>query len=410
MESDDSIDVATLDEQVDREMGWPSKPPRRSAGHWHALLGPVKQTSRIGQLLFKMLRSVAAIAFFPLFAPLSKHRQFDIDGNVTLVRRSWIWRVCDGLLMRVMLTPVILGIFCIVVVWLTTHPRHTHASNTPLSMNMVYRQVELTANDGQRLAAWYVPPVSTDDILASGAHVVDQKWPAAVLVHGLGHSHDQYLLLTRALNRAGFAVLLLDLRGQGDSAAATVTFGLRERLDVIAAVKYLRSLPAVDPARICLVGQGVGASAALHAAALDSSIKAVVAESVWPSFDTQVRSAFAHPTLPTRWLAPLYQVTFEMLLREHTQELNLQPLVRTLSHQAVLFMAYPTTDHTPIEQVLALAEATTGAHQVHIAQGGQRPGDLAEPIVAFLTAACKWESPRQRVDAQIKELFRSRAQ
>ena len=405
------IDPRTLDEEIDRELGWTdgSAKPRRSAAYWQRLLGGMSHTSRAGQFVGRMVRRFRVFFLFPLVSPLSAHRSYDVNGNLTVVKRSVLWRLADALLMRVLLTPVILGLFLMMMVWLTTHPSHIHAMQTPGGLNLVYKDVDLLTFDGHRLAAWYVPPMSADDVMISGEHVLDQKWPAVVVAHGLGTTHDVYLPMTRVLHEAGFAVLLLDLRGQGDSAPSAVTFGIRERLDVLAGVKYLRSLPAIDPMHVCVTGQGIGAAAALHAAALDSSIAAVVADGVWPSFDTRVQSFFDQPNAPTRWLAPLYEVTFEMMLRERLGELNLGGSVRSLSRQPVLFLAYPGSEQAPLAEVLALAESTAAPHQVIVAQDGQRAGDLSQArrITDFLTTTCHWVSPRARAREQINDLLKT---
>ena len=62
-------------------------------------------------------------------------------------------------------------------------------------------------------------------------------------------------------------VLLFDFRGHGDSDGHTVSLGRHERLDVLAAVHYLRPQRA-EQARMAMgLGISMGASALTHAAA-----------------------------------------------------------------------------------------------------------------------------------------------
>ena len=168
--------------------------------------------------------------------------------------------------------------------------------------------------DNQRLSGWYIPPISADDVAFDPDSVLLEKFPGVVLCHGLGQTQDQYLPLAKDLHKAGFAVVMIDTRGQGESDPAAVTYGLRERLDVLAGVKFLRETIYIDPSKICVVGHDIGATAVLQAAALDSSITAVVADGLWPRFEDRAREIFTRPSdtlagkisskLPTKWLAP----------------------------------------------------------------------------------------------------------
>jgi pimeloyl-ACP methyl ester carboxylesterase len=83
--------------------------------------------------------------------------------------------------------------------------------------------------------------------------------------------------LSESLAAAGMAVLRLDDRGTGESggrfAGATTDDFAR---DVAAAVRWLRAQPAIDRARIALVGHSEGAVVALLAARADPAIAALV--------------------------------------------------------------------------------------------------------------------------------------
>jgi len=399
-----------LDREVDRDLGVEpevERPhvPSRMSRMWKRLSRFVMDCGRVG----------AKIVFFPVIGSIRFSPRFDADGNPKETR-SFVQRIAEGLATRLMLTPVVLGLFFIAIVWLTTHPTQVQARQTPHAIGLTYQTVHLQSNDGQAIQGWYIAPLTADDVLLQGEAVLTEKRPAVVLVHGLGATHDEYLPLARQLHNAGFAVLMLSLRGQGESGAGAVTFGLRERFDVLAGVNYLRDLPLVDGEKITLVGSGIGAAAVLHAAVLDRSIRAVVVDGLWPSFSAWTRQIFAQPTVPTQWLAPLYEVTFELAMRERTGELDATALVRRLHKQNVLFIVRNAPDQPPVADSLALAAATTVPHDVIVLGGGMGVGGAGhvagtqadDGIVKFLATSMGWDGPHANVPESVRELLKAK--
>src|SRR5277367_1841581 len=259
-----------LDDEIDRDMGWAdgkagkNRKKTRRPSAWQRFVKAWQRARPIWGPFATFFRGVRRVVFFPLISPLGYTKHFNINGDMVMVRRPWLWRIADGIITRLLLTPVILGVFMIGIVYSTTHPARVRASSTPDAFGLYFKRVNLLTIDNQLLAAWYVPPLTVDEMAFDPEATLTQKWPGVVVCHGLGSSHDQYLSLTQELHNAGFAVLMLDTRGQGDSDGAAVTYGLRERTDVLAGVKYLRELPTTDPTKVCVVGHDIGATAALQ--------------------------------------------------------------------------------------------------------------------------------------------------
>jgi dipeptidyl aminopeptidase/acylaminoacyl peptidase len=132
-----------------------------------------------------------------------------------------------------------------------------------------YRTVTVRARDGVDLAAWWVPGPRPDS-------------PAVVMAHGIGSCRRDPVMLLPAgmLHRRGFAALLLDLRGQGDSAVGDGRFtgGVRERLDVLGGWDWVRST-GLSSERIGLFGESNGAATVLLAAAAEPAVAAVWSDS-----------------------------------------------------------------------------------------------------------------------------------
>jgi pimeloyl-ACP methyl ester carboxylesterase len=403
-----------LDREIDREMGWDKggKPAnnsiRRRPDYWQALL----RTARVSSPLFRPVkaaaRAFAKVAFFPVVSPLGYAKHFNVHGDMVIVKRSAPWRVLDAVLTRLLLTPVILAVFFIGVVYASTHPKPLQAFSTPDGFGMYFKRINLVSVDNQRLTAWYIPPINADEVAFDPEGTLLQRWPAVVLCHGLGGTHDEYLPLAKSLHAAGFGVLMLDTRGQGESDPAAVTYGLRERLDVLAGVKFLRENTYIDPGKVCVVGHDIGAMAVLQAAALDSSIAAVVADGLWPRFEDRARTIFSRPTqahggsLPTQWLAPLYTVAFEIAVRDRLNQLDPETVVRSIHTQPVLFVARSGPDYAPVQDVLTLATNAGSRHEVIPATG-----DWESRLRVFLIKATNWKGPKARGAEQIENLLKN---
>ncbi|MCA9920836.1 MAG: alpha/beta fold hydrolase, partial [Anaerolineales bacterium] len=156
---------------------------------------------------------------------------------------------------------------------------------TPGDVNLDFESVHFPAQDGVRLAGWFVPAGA--DSLRKGATIV--------LVHGwpwnrLGESAEDplamldgampvdLLRLAHALHRDGFNVLMFDLRNHGESAALPpVTFGVQEARDLLGALSYVNGRSDVDPERIGVVGFSMGANTLLYTLPHTRQIKAGIA-------------------------------------------------------------------------------------------------------------------------------------
>jgi uncharacterized protein len=122
---------------------------------------------------------------------------------------------------------------------------------------------ELSAADGAVLRGWIGRP-----------GVANGDW--VLLFHGVADNRAGMVSYASFLLRNGYGIVAMDSRAQGESDGAIATFGWKERYDVRA---ILDSLSARErPRKIFLLGESMGASIALQAAAVDDRIDGVVAE------------------------------------------------------------------------------------------------------------------------------------
>ena len=157
----------------------------------------------------------------------------------------------------------------------------------------VYEKVLFKSRDGLTLFGWYLPGRSD---------------AVVVLVHGLGGSGLTMEIHAAFLLRAGYNVLLIDLRAHGSSDGDTSTYGVLEANDVAGAVDYLLSRGDIDANKIGVLGISLGAQAALRGALLSESIHALVLEGLGPA-DIQDRIVRRGAKPVTLWSKIVYAVT-----------------------------------------------------------------------------------------------------
>jgi uncharacterized protein len=201
-------------------------------------------------------------------------------GTTVLVRATRGWRRLLALPAALLMIGYVF-VPLTIAVYLTHSPRAALGGRTPGDEGLPYRDMTLTARDGTRLAAWYVP---------------SRNGGAVVLLHGSGSSRLNVLDHLGVLGRAGYGVVAVDGRGHGHSEGQPMDLGWKAPLDIGAGVSFLSRRPEVDPGRIAVLGVSSGGAGALLAAAEDPRVDAVISEGIGvTSFPDALRLG------PDRW-------------------------------------------------------------------------------------------------------------
>jgi fermentation-respiration switch protein FrsA (DUF1100 family) len=164
---------------------------------------------------------------------------------------------------------------------------------TPADAGLEFRDIELTAEDGQRLHGWWVP-ASTP----SAGHLLFCHGNAGNIGDRVAHAG---LLVT-----AGFDVLLFDYRGYGRSIGRPSEHGTYR--DARAARRALREQPGVDGSRVIYLGESLGGAVALELA-LELPPAGLVLQSTFTSVRDLAR--LHYPYIP----APLVPDAYPSLAR-----------------------------------------------------------------------------------------------
>ncbi len=160
-------------------------------------------------------------------------------------------------------------------------------TTTPLDQGIAYANVTFTS-DGLHLVGWWMP--ASDPNAAAARTTV-------ILVHG--HSAEMSKIVRHwggNLHGAGYSLMAFDLRNHGasdDGPQGYVTYGATESHDVLAAVAWVRANAAalgVDPDRIVLYGESMGAASAITAAGTHPrGVVGVISDSSYASFAYQAK-------------------------------------------------------------------------------------------------------------------------
>ena len=198
-----------------------------------------------------------------------------------------------------------------------------HKARAPVEradLGRPYTDVTLTTSDGLRLAGWYVPS-------RNGAAVIAFPGRTGPVRHA------------RMLVRHGYGVLLLDRRGEGESAGDYNARGWGGEPDLRAAVAYLRERPDVRDGRIGGLGLSVGGEMLLQTAAHDARLRAVVSEGAGMRSAAEQKHMPGTPPEPLRWIAPITAETAAgTVLSNHLLPADLADLMPRIAPRPVLLI------------------------------------------------------------------------
>jgi dipeptidyl aminopeptidase/acylaminoacyl peptidase len=187
----------------------------------------------------------------------------------------------------------VLALALTVVLW--RNPR-VPPRRTPESLGIPFTDVRFPTVNGRMLHGWWIPCDET-------------KRPALVLVHGWGRNAERMLPYVAILRPMGYHLLAFDARHHGASDRDGHASMKKFSEDIRAALDFLVCRPEADSDRVGVLGLSVGGSAAIHAAAHDTRLRAVVTV-----------GAFAHPReamlemgFGRLWLAPATPLVFRFM-------------------------------------------------------------------------------------------------
>ncbi len=152
--------------------------------------------------------------------------------------------------------------------------------------------------------------------------------PAVILLHTLGRNRGDWNNYARYLQKEGIAVLSIDFRGHGESAAYSKTIWRKfNNQDYVKLIDDMQSVYAfliekfgVAPERVGILGVNIGANVAINFAARQKKISSVVL--IRPGFD--YKGIKVQPAIEEYGARPVYLLcsNFDAYSKKTVQELQ----------------------------------------------------------------------------------------
>jgi uncharacterized protein len=230
---------------------------------------------------------------------------------------------------------------------------------TPFEFQADSEEVELVTADKINFGAWHFrQPGSPQTVIVSGGHKGQRA-------NTLG--------IAAALWRKGFNVILYSYRGMAGSDRSTVTFGIKEVLELQAVIAFARK--RIPNARIGLLGYSMGAVVSLLGAAGEPGVEALVLDSPFSDLRAimveNVRKAARLPGSPFVWLAGLM-----LRVRTGCRLSDCSPIavLSSLEPRPLFFIHGGADDMTSMNHSRRLYDAYRGPREIWIVQGSPHAG------------------------------------
>jgi len=221
------------------------------------------------------------------------------------------------------------------------------------------------------------PPPGRDVVLgaADGVRLAGSYWPgrrrggpAVLLLHGNDASRAATAGNAAWLAGRGYAVLTIDFRGHGESAAATHSFGLHESRDARSALAWLKR--ADGGGRAAAIGISLGGAASLIGDEGPLPADALILQAVYPNIRHAIRNRIAAflGAAPARLLEPL--LSFQARPRLGVWPGQLAPIEAVKRYRGpVLVIGGAADAYTPPAETRAMFDAAAGPKRLLFVKG-----------------------------------------
>ncbi|KIL37456.1 hypothetical protein SD71_02095 [Cohnella kolymensis] len=260
---------------------------------------------------------------------------------------------------------LLLGAVAIVGLWyLTVQSQSPKRSETRAVPKYPYEK-ESFFSKGTSISGWFIPNQNSDPA---------QRSPVIILVHGWGSDKSKMLRYAAPLHEAGYAILLYDARGHGESGSFDAPTVKSFRDDVLAAVDYVSRREEVDADRIAVLAHSFGGFGSVLALKETRRIRVLVTDSMPARFDTIMRAYLSKSRLKRLPLAYfLLKIGFWRagISSKEAAGFDLVPIIKSTT-TPVLMMHSLNDDFVPVSELQYLISQAPGVYYRYIHTPGHR--------------------------------------
>jgi fermentation-respiration switch protein FrsA (DUF1100 family) len=235
------------------------------------------------------------------------------------------------------------------------------------------------------IAGWYAPRAGATR--------------AIIIVHGKDQSRateffdtfptGRFTEMAGKVHAAGFAVLMIDLRGHGQSGPARFTFGQMERRDVMGAADWLKTQGFL-PGCIGVLGISLGAASAVGAAVEDTDIGAIVIDSCFADLASVLQVNWELQAGMPQFLLPPAMLMSRLLYGLDVAKSRPVAEIGRIAPRPVLIIHTARDQFIPLAQAernraaLATAELWVAAGTEHARNYNADPEEYVRRVTEFL--------------------------
>jgi dipeptidyl aminopeptidase/acylaminoacyl peptidase len=178
------------------------------------------------------------------------------------------------MLLRILIDAIII-IFAVTIItgYRALRPPRMPSLILPSDLGLPYEKVEFFTDDGKKLSGWLIFSRKAKGII--------------ICLHGYPANKSDILPSVEFLYPA-FSLFLFDFRAHGESSGKITHFGLKEHLDVKAAIKFLKADKRTKNLKIGIWGYSLGGAVAIIAADGNQDICAIVTDSAFANFPEMI--------------------------------------------------------------------------------------------------------------------------
>lgn len=193
------------------------------------------------------------------------------------------------------------------------------------SLLIDYINVELKNGDGEKLLGWLL-------------HNKKSSNKVVLMLPGYGSNKAELVNLASKIYDLGYSVLLMDLRGQGESDGEGTTFGLQEKEDIISILTYLVNDNRLKANNIAIWADDISAYASLLALEKFPQVRLLMLNNVFPEPLSYIKSKLSLPFQVSDFIIDyIVSQNLKLLINEGPKSYNLKNILPIIKGKTIIF-------------------------------------------------------------------------